>query len=538
MNGSIRGRWLVVGVIFVGAVIEVVPAWGQSPAKRPNVLLIICDDLNDSVARMGGHPQAKTPNIDRLMDQGIRFTNAHCALALCGPARAAMLSGLYPSTTGLYDNKTPWWLVPKLRQGKGMLQYFKDHGYTLYGTGKIQHNGHEDWAVWKGNDGVTRFGVRPDFGPWPGGGFGRLRSHPSMPSPISKRAWDSFAPLSDVPRFAQDEVNNGLVGQGWWLSDNRPFRYKSPDDRDPMPDERSARWAADQLLNHIDRKEPFFMVVGFNRPHAPFYAPKKYFDMFPPQSLELPPYRQDDLADCAKVLAEVTSPADWGRSVYDRVIEAGGVPMWKQWLQAYLACVAFVDDQLGVVLDALGQSDLAENTIIVFTSDHGYHMGEKDHMFKTTIWEEATRVPLVVVAGGVARAGTECDRPVSHVDLFPTLIDLCRLPEGPNKNSAAPPLDGHSMRPLMADPAGGTWDGPSVALSAISGDDVFRVGQVVRQHFTVRSRHWRYTLCRNGEEELYDHRNDPHEWTNLAAEPEHAGTKASLHSELLRLTGR
>jgi arylsulfatase A-like enzyme len=200
-----------------------------------------------------------------------------------------------------------------------------------------------------------------------------------------------------------------------------------------------------------------------------------------------------------------------------------------------------VDDQLGTVLDALTSSGHAGNTIVIFTSDHGFHMGEKDLLIKKTVWEESTRVPLVIRAPAIAKPGRQCDQPVSLVDLYPTLVDLCGLPDKPNGDGNGRVLDGHSLRPLLADPVEGTWDGPPVALSVIEGGEPVEIGEIApvnRQHFTVRSRHWRYCLWANGEEELYDHRTDPHEWRNVAANPEHAKTKVELREELRKLTRR
>ena len=204
--------------------------------------------------------------------------------------------------------------------------------------------------------------------------------------------------------------------------------------------------------------------------------------------------------------------------------------MWKRWIQAYLACVAFVDDQVGKVLAALEASPYAKNTIVIVTSDHGFHMGEKDYLFKDSAWEESCRVPLVVYAPGVTQPGTRCNHPVSLIDLYPTLIDLCGLSKNPNADTNGYPLDGHSIRPFLKNPHRGHWKGPPVALSVIGG-----WGRTL--NFSVRSRDWRYVLCENGEEELYDHTSDPHEWTNLAKDPEYAQTKKKLQKQLLKLVG-
>jgi arylsulfatase A-like enzyme len=306
-----------------------------------------------------------------------------------------------------------------------------------------------------------------------------------------------------------------------------------------MTDERSAKWACEQLA--AKHNKPFFITVGFMRPHCPWVVPQRYFDMFPLDEIEFPPYLADDLEDCGQFIRQMKGKSSWYTRL-ERLREAyPDQEGWKRWIRGYLASVAFVDDQLGTVLDALTSSGHAGNTIVIFTSDHGFHMGEKDLLIKKTVWEESTRVPLMIRAPAVAKPGQQCDQPVSLVDLYPTLIDLCDLPDEPNRNGNGRALDGHSLRPLLADPVGGTWCGPSVALSVIEGGEPVEIGEIApvnRQHFTVRSRHWRYCLWANGEEELYDHRTDPHEWHNVAANREHAKMKVELREKLRKLTGR
>jgi len=514
-------------------------AAGRSRQGRPNVLFIICDDLNDSVAGMGGHPQAKTPNIDRLMRRGVRFTNAHSNAPLCGPSRASLWSGLYPSTTGFYKNWPHFRKNPILKDARTMQEHFMATGYDVYGTGKVLH--HKDWKIWKREDGFNGFGIRPSHGPWAWDGskgpdfyYGiNPTGHPSMPRAYregSKYLYRSFGPLSDVPDVPPDPAK-GAPGYKGWMLYGKPFRYVGEDDRDLMPDELSAQWAVEKLEEKRDR--PFFMVVGFMRPHTPMYAPRKYFDMFPYEDIKLPPYLEGDLDDCAEILK-----ASYGKQFFDRLMTHGGVKLWRLWIQAYLACVALVDDQLGKILDALEKGPYADNTIVIFTSDHGYHMGEKDNLFKLTVWEESTRVPLVVSAPGITRPGTECDKPISLIDMYPTLIDLCGLSSNPNAKTNNAALDGCSIQPFLKNPEKGTWDGPEVALSVIY-DYNAETGEKTStgQNFTVRSRHWRYTLCLNGEEELYDHRKDPNEWTNLAKDPKYADIKKELWKQLLELAG-
>jgi arylsulfatase A-like enzyme len=325
-----------------------------------------------------------------------------------------------------------------------------------------------------------------------------------------------------VPEFKPDAAKD-IPGYRGWRIYNRPYRYVTEEDREPLPDEACAGWAAQVLSQRHDK--PFFLGVGFGRPHIPLYVPKKYFDMFPADKIQLPPYKSDDTDDCARALL-LADPK--GIEKFRLLHAAGGEEMWKRWIQAYLASVAFADDQVGKVLDALERSPHARNSIVILTSDHGFHLGEKDYIFKNSLWEESTRVPLVIDAPGITRDAAPCDHPVSLIDMYPTIADLCGLPANPNSGGNGLPLDGFSVRPFLENPRGGTWKGPSVAVT--------QLGAGARSHFSIRGRRWRYTLCANGEEELYDHAVDPNEWTNLAADPKFSQVKAEQKAELQRIT--
>ena len=507
---------------------------------RPNVLFVVCDDLNDAVSGMGGHPQARTPNIDRLMGRGMQFTNAQVNVPICGPSRASFLSGLGPWTSGYYGynfTRDPWYNNPILGRSKTFMEAFADGGYAVFGTGKIFHNHQEKQEVW--TDG---HGHMVDWGPWswdgqkPGQGWSACVSHQTLPP-----RWDAemlFARLGDVPDIPPNPETGAPGYRGWRHGDNRPFRYVSENDRDPMHDECNAQWAADMLARSHDR--PFCLCVGIGRPHSPLIAPDRFFDMFPLEDIQLATALPDDVTDCAQIMRDGhTSTGPWGFQKYRRILDAGGEQMLRRWTQAYLACVAYADDCIGQVLDALTASEHADNTLVVLTSDNGYHMGEKDYLFKNSCWEEVCRVPFVWAGPGVA-AGATCEAPVSLVDCFPTFVDRCGLDPDPHRDGSGKPLDGHSLAPLLADPAG-SWDGPEVALSAIGSDtplDAGQPGAVADQHWSVRSRRYRYLLYSNGEEELYDHQEDPYEWHNRAADEDLATVKADLRASLHRLTGR
>ncbi|MGC6424098.1 MAG: sulfatase-like hydrolase/transferase [Lentimonas sp.] len=508
---------------------------------RPNVILIICDDLNDSVEGMGGHSQAHTPNIERLMHKGVRFTNAHCNAPICGPSRASLWSGLLPSTSGYYgyaQQQNDWRKFDKLTDAVTLMEHFKSNGYNVWGSGKIFHNGHSDNSVFtiSPDDDLDRPGAS-DFGPFPWDGFSfhgtstrRVgQSHPRMPSELSGY-WTSFGSLEDVPT-----VGNYT---GWSLKEV-DFTYNSPVSRDLMPDEVTARWVAAKLSQ--THSKPFLLTVGMNRPHIPFYAPDEFFELYRDEEgnniVELPPYLENDLDDVPAILKEYSD----GIANY-RTAGAGNDQWWKNLVQAYLACVSFVDHQVGTILDAVEASEYADNTIIIFTSDHGYHLGEKNHRSKTTAWEETTRVPLVFYVPELTPSNQVCSAPVSLVDLYPTLNSLCGLPADPNggssKNNIA--LDGHDLTPFLRQPDIGRWDGPLVSLSHLNSQEAIAPhveSPWALNHHSVRSADYHYVLCSDGSEELYDHSDDPNEWVNRALDPVYAEIKSGMKLQLFHALG-
>ncbi len=428
----------------------------SSNGQKPNVLFISIDDLNDWVGALGGHPQAITPHMDRLFESGSLFTNAHCSQAVCAASRNSLLSGLHPTTTGWYGSTSAMRRSFEQVMGNHRMlpQYFKDHGYKTLAVGKIFHSGVSDYKD-----------RTPDF-------------------------WNETAPDYKVPKDLKDR------GEGYGGTKFYPFPREGSQivdrygeefanghslcwdalEREDMPggkmfDELIAEWAVDQLEQEHD--EPFFLAVGFVRPHVPYTAPKEYFDLY-------------DLKDIA-----VTNLSD---------------SYWRELVYAYLACVSFVDDQLGKVLTALENSPYADNTIIALWSDHGQHLGEKKHWRKQALWEESTQVPLSFKVPGSSESGQRSDRVVSLLDVYPTLIDLCGLP-------SASALEGQSLVPLIQNP---DTKRTKPALSA------WYYG-----NHAVRSDRWRYIRYRDGTEELYDHSTDPDENTNLAGNPEFASIVAN-----------
>jgi arylsulfatase A-like enzyme len=518
--------------------------------KQPNILLIFCDDLNDSVEGFGGHPQAKTPNLTRLAKEGIRFTNAHSADPICGPSRASFLTGIYPHNSGLYgynQNQNAWHNNPVLKNCKPIFEHFADNGYLIFGAGKMFHNNHNTQPLFNRPDGMGEFGPGMEYGPfaWTGNKsdniYNDLIAHPDIPRSFGNSGFTSFASLDNIPVVSADKDQNIPGYIGWYHAnypDGKPYRYNNENDRDLLPDEMSADFAIEKLKQ--DHDKPFFLSVGIIRPHSPWHAPKEYFDMFPLDKVQPPPYLENDLEDCAE---ELHYQYYWPKEHrFNNLLDAyDGDEGWRRFVQGYLACVAFADAQIGRIIDALENSSYAKNTIVVVTSDHGYHMGEKNQLFKHTVWEESTRVPMIFRFPGGKNSGSICDHPVGLIDLYPTLIDLCGISDSTMRNQNGHPLDGHSLRPFLANPANGSWDGPEVALSCIdAGIPIVRnePGQIEDQQFTVRSRDWRYVLTRTGAQELYDHRSDPHEWHNLAGDPGFNEIKEELKTELLRMTGR
>ena len=432
----------------------------------PNVLFLAVDDMKDWVNCLGGYEgTVHTPNIDRLARQGVLFTNTHCTSPKCAPSRAAIMTGLRPSTTGLYDNGH-WW-YPNYPDVVTIPSHFRSNGYRVVGAGKIFHHtaGNNPPSQW---DDFQRLTFHDD--PW----FRGVK----LNYPWSKHLpYPSGFPFSGVQGLGHEN--------DWGTLD---LLVKDYDDT------RTADYAVNFLKQ--DQKVPFFLACGLFRPHLPWYLPRKHFDRYPIKDIVLPKVRDNDLDD---IPAAGVKFAKARRSDFDLIRNAG---KWKHAVRAYLASISFADEQLGRVLDALNASPHATNTIVVLWSDHGWHLGEKQHWHKTTLWEEATRVPLIIFAPGYQPA--TCDRPVSLLDLFPTLNELCALPE-------VDACDGVSLVELLRNKSA-DWNRPAVIE--------FKPGNAA-----VRSDRYRYIRYRDGGEELYDHTADPQEWNNLASDVRYASVK-------------
>jgi arylsulfatase A-like enzyme len=424
-------------------------AEGNKQNTPPNVLLIVFDDLNDWIGCLGGHPQAFTPNLDRLASQGMLFTNAHCQSPICNPSRASLMTSLYPSTTGIYFLNPDPIESPVATEVIWMPQRFQNEGYYVSGAGKLFHNGNQDQRY------------VPNFG----GSFGAFG-----PMPKNRLSSYSGVPLWDWGAFPEEDAK--------------------------MPDYKIAEWAARKLTEKHD--SALWLGVGFYRPHVPQYAPQKWFDLYPLETLQLPATIEDDLKDISPYgidisrLKHVAPPFDW-------VIENDE---WKPLVQSYLACVSFVDAQLGKVLDALENSEYRDNTYIVLFSDHGFHLGEKERFAKSSLWKDGSNVPLIITGPGISR-GQICDKPVQLLDIYPTLLELTGL-------DADPKLEGNSLVPLLKNPQA-VW--PYMARTSYGPGN-----------YAIISENYRFIQYNDGSEELYDIKNDPHEWHNIAKKPEYNET--------------
>jgi arylsulfatase A-like enzyme len=431
------------------------PAIAAARARQPNLLFIAIDDLNDWIGCLGGHPDIRTPHLDRLASRGVLFTNAHCAAPLCNPSRAAVMTGIRPSTSGVYNNNQPFRQSEAGKKAVTLPQHFMAHGYRVTGGGKIYHGPFPDPASWH------------EYFP------SQIRNKPPDPLPPNR-------PVNGIPNTAHFD---------WGALD-------VPDSA--MGDSKVAAWAGSKLSR--PQSQPFFLACGFFRPHLPWYVPRKYFDMYPADKVTLPEVKEDDLDDVPPIGRRFARP----QGDHRRVIQYG---QWRKAVQAYLASISFADVCVGRMMDALENGPHASNTVVVLWSDHGWHLGEKLHWRKFSLWEEATRNVLMVVAPGVASPGGRCHRSVSLLDIYPTVAELCGLP-------AARGREGVSLLPLLQNPAA-QWDRPALTT-------------YLRNNHSVRSERWRYIRYSDGREELYDHHNDPLEWRNLAARPEHRKVIAEL----------
>lgn len=418
-------------------------------SDHPDILFIAIDDLNDWTSGLGGHPQADTPNIDRLMARGVTFTNAHCAAPACNPSRAALMSGLRPFETGIYTNSDN--AAPVLKNTLTINRHFLANGYRVLGGGKIYHGGgsegrNDTWTEWKGN----------------------------FPTTGKK--------ISNV---------NGLKKSHF---DWGPLDVETED----MGDTKLTDWAISELQKSSDA--PLFLAVGYVKPHLPWYVPREYFEKFPLDKVSLPAFEDGDLSDIPPAGVKMAKP----ESDHAAVVKGD---QWHKAVQGYLATVSYLDDQVGRLLTALEESPRNEDTIVVLWSDHGWHLGEKEHWRKFALWEETTRTVFAISVPGMTKADTRCSAPVDFMSVYPTVCVLSGLPIPEH-------VKGPSLLPLLKD-VNAPWNHLALCTHG-------------RGNHGIRGPRYRYIRYANGDEELYDHKTDPMEYVNLADRPDLSAVKAQL----------
>ena len=462
MNVLSPKPWVLAAAVLASLAAPTV--WAQEAPRRPNVLLIAVDDLNNDLGTYG-HPLVRSPSIDRLAARGTRFDRAYNQFPLCSPSRTSLMTGLRPDRTRVYDLQKHFReTVPDVVT---LPQLFRKNGYFAARVGKIYH-----------------YGVPGQIGT------------SGLDDPAS---WDAV--VNPIGRDKEREETITNVTPSRQLGSALSWRV------DPGTDEEQTdgKVASEAIrLLEENRNRPFFLAVGFYRPHTPYVAPKKYFDMYPLEKIRAPADPSADLKDVPEA-AQYTKPANWGLDAENQ----------RRSIQAYYASISFMDAQLGRVLDALDRLGLARNTIVVFWSDHGYHLGQHGQWMKQSLFEGAARTPLIIAAPG-QRTARPTRAIVEFLDIYPTIADLAGLP-------APGHLEGRSLKPLLNDPST-AWDHPAYTQTRRGSAQAGFMGR------SVRTDRWRYTEWDGGKQgvELYDHSTDPGEITNLAARPAHARTVAEL----------
>tara|TARA_B100000963_G_scaffold70251_1_gene58568 strand:- start:6945 stop:9905 length:2961 start_codon:yes stop_codon:yes gene_type:complete len=443
--------------------------------QKPNVLLLAVDDMNDWIGCLGKTPRAITPNIDKLAGRGVNFSNAHTAGVFCAPSRAAIFSGQFASTTGCYQSGTYFVDHPEI---ESLQTSFAKAGYSTFGAGKLFHHpaGAIDIRNW------THFFLRnPEQRKtgWPMNSWSEETPFPAnFPASIYNRGQD---------------ITGGMFLEWAGIPNHR---------EEDMADTKRANWAVEQLRKRHDK--PFFLAVGLYAPHYPNYCPKKYFDLYDPDEIELPPVKKDDLEDLPEKIRKM-------KTARSRILQKlQSLDAWDDAIHGYLANISYADAMIGRVLNALEQSPYADNTIVVLWSDHGYHLGEKGDWGKHTLWERTSNVPFIWAGPGVAKNKTT-DVTVSLIDLYPTFREMCGLPQ--TKQT----LEGQSIASTLANPD--QAEDRSVFLPHMHPGE-----------YAIINRDWRYVRYGEDGEELYDLREDPHEWNNLAMEKKYFKTKSRLSS--------
>jgi len=475
-----KSKLIILTVLISKAMGGCVPS-SLTPQSSPNVLFIAVDDMADWLGCMG-HPDAITPNMDKLASQGILFTQAYCTSPICGPSRAAILTGQRPETTKVYHNRGTY--IDYVPEATAFPEYFRNHGYFVAGAGKINHSStkvvDKNWDTYGPGTGIVGTPFTHE----------ELATENMDPTVVVRRdTWSVRLPMNKISNI--DRPNNT-----WSTFDWGPL----PIHDTVMPDGRIANWAFNQIRN--EQEKPMLLCVGFYKPHQPLFAPQKYFDFYDQNSIQLPPHIENDLDDLSQTAIDYAH-LPWTSGCHETVIRYN---QWQAGVHAYLATISFVDAQIGKLISALATSSKADNTWIILFSDHGWHLGEKEHWGKHTAWERSTRVPLIIVPPKQHRKkydrGQKCNIPVNLLDLYPTLLDMGSLPD---KND----LEGNSLLPLLM---GNTWSGPPVSVTTLG-----------RGSHAITDGKYKYIHYYDGNQELYDLSKDRWEWYNLAKDPSHSG---------------
>ena len=457
-------------------------------ARKPNVLFIAVDDLNTRIGCYGD-PVAKTPNLDRLAQRGVRFDRAYCQFPLCNPSRVSLLLGRYPTTTDTIDFARPALLG---RDWVTLTEHFRVSGYEVQLRGKIYHY--------------------PEPKPWSAGEEAVLKeqeTHRKMVADLTR--WEPYRSLAPPPSSWVKMLRTWANVFHPVPDDLKIDAETNTTDYEWQADVKNTKQALALLKQGAQSGKPFFLGLGFYKPHVPLVAPQKFFDLYPPEKMALP----EDFAPTPT--ADDSVPRHALRYNLDLFYEERPTPeRAKAAIAAYYACISFMDEQLGIVLDELERLGLRDNTVIVLWGDHGWHLGEKGMWAKGTVFDVSARAPLIIVDPRLKTAGQACPRTVEFVDIYPTLVDLCGF--------AGPPgLEGRSLAPLLNNPTG-AWDKPALSVVA-------RESWLGR---SIRTERWCYTEWDGGRYgvELYDHQADPREMKNLAPDSQHAATVAELRAKL------
>ena len=508
-------------IILVCILISIV-----SQGQSPNVILIFCDDLMDLESPFAQSLGMNTPHIDELKSEGVSFSNAVCNSPICSPSRASIFTGKHPHTTGYFGyNMGPnaWNLNPEIASSTTVFKHLRDNGYSVYGTGKIFHS--SNW--WINTTNFDTYEFQPN-GPyaWDGLSYNATGKKIMQPHPDNHIYLDSHVdgvyPLSNVPSFPDTSG---------WFQDEEPFYYLNDSVRDLLSDELTVEFA--ETILTATHQNPFFLTLGFRKPHTPYVLPQEYFDLYPIEDISIPEVGTGEMDGIALANNHNRNYVSGNNLDFEKLVIMGqdstDTDWWiKKHIQGYMASVSFLDDMVGEVIQLLENSLYANNTYIIFTSDHGYTLGQKETFNKNNLWSPALDIPMIIKGPGVSQNQISSN-PVSLIDVYPTIVDIASLPH-PTSG-----LDGFSMKNLAEDPINGAWDGPAYALSAVANDELIPnaiIANKNHQHYALTTETYRYIKLSSGEEELYDIQVDPNEFTNEAYTQARLADKLILKSQL------